>query len=115
MATMLQTLNTIRAQASTDYQARVPVATRTNLATIGNVILSYTPIANEFLDVMVNKIAMTLVSSKTIANPLSALKSGSIPLGNDIEDLFVNPATGETFDGESTVVTTMTSSYLQSK
>ena len=41
MADMVTLLNTIRENASTEYQNRVPEATRTNIAEVGNPIVSY--------------------------------------------------------------------------
>jgi hypothetical protein len=92
-------LNTIRDNASADYVARVPVATDANITAVGNPITSYTPTMNEFLTLLVNKIAMTLVHDRTLQNPLAILKKGGMPLGKDMEELWVNPATADTFDG----------------
>ena len=100
-------LNTIRANGSLEYSTRVPAATATNLSTIGQAIMSYTPAMNEFLDQLVNRIAMVMVNSKTIQNPLAALKKGSIPLGTDIESLFINPINGESYAQNSTDLLTV--------
>lgn len=98
MANMINVLNTIQANASEAYQARVPVATQNNIAEVGSAIMSYQVTENEFLSALVNKIAMTIVRNKTFANPLSVLKKGGVPLGRNIEEIYTNPATGTTFD-----------------
>ncbi len=98
MANMQNVLNTILAQASTEYQTRVPEATRTNIAEVGSAIMSYQATENEFLSALVNKIAMVIVRNKTFANPLAVLKKGGVPLGRNIEEIYTNPATGTTFD-----------------
>ena len=77
-------LNTIRENASAEYAARVPEATDTNLTAVGDPILTYTNVQNEFLALLINKIAMTIVHNKTAANPLAILKRGGVPLGYDI-------------------------------
>lgn len=92
-------LNTIRENASAEYAARVPEATATNLTAVGDPILTYTNVQNEFLALLINKIAMTIVHNKTAANPLAILKRGGVPLGYDIEEIFTNPAKAETFSG----------------
>ena len=92
-------LNAIRAAASPAYQAAVPIATRGNLMDVGNPILSYEPLANEFLNAIVNKIVMQIVQRRTWTNPLGILKRGTMPLGEDIEDIHVNPAQSEDYDG----------------
>lgn len=98
MANMINVLNTIQANASEAYQARVPVATKNNIAEVGSAIMSYQVTENEFLSTLVNKIAMTIVRNKTFNNPLSVLKKGGVPLGRNIEEIYTNPATGTTFD-----------------
>lgn len=98
MANMVNVLNTILAQASADYTARVPEATQNNLAEVGSAIMSYQATENEFLSALVNKIAMVIVRNKTFANPLAVLKKGGVPLGRNIEEIYTNPATGTTFD-----------------
>ena len=102
MADMINILNTIRDNASQAYKDRVPEATRDNIAAVGNPIIEYDVIGNEFLGELINRIAMTMVTSKVAKNPLAILKKGSVPLGQDIQDIFVNMSKGETFDPNST-------------
>ena len=98
MATMTNVLNTILANASADYQSRVPSATQTNIAEVGSAIMSFKATENEFLNALVNKVAMQIVHNKTFRNPLAVLKKGTIPLGRNIEEIYTNPATGTVFD-----------------
>lgn len=98
MANMINVLNTILANGSTEYQARVPEATQNNLSDVGSAIMSYKPTQNEFLNALVNKIAMVIVHNKTFKNPLSILKKGSVPLGRNIEEIYTNPVTGTMYD-----------------
>jgi hypothetical protein len=102
MADLIKVLNTIRANASADYIATVPEATRTNLTTVGSTILAYEPNINEFIDAFVNRIAFTMVQNKIFKNPLSVLKKGGIPMGQDIQEIYTNPAKGGTYDASST-------------
>lgn len=98
MANMQNVLNTILSNASSDYQARVPAATRDNLTQVGSAIMSNAATENEFLSVLVNKIAMQIVHNKRFKNPLAVLKKGSIPLGRNIEEIYTNPVTGTVYD-----------------
>jgi hypothetical protein len=102
MADLISVLNTIRSNASADYQATVPTATRTNLTTIGSSILSLETNTNEFLDAFVNRIAFTQVQNKIFKNPLSVLKKGGVPMGDKIQEIYTNPAKGGTYDASST-------------
>lgn len=102
MADLVSVLNTIRDNASDEYKSRVPEATRENIEAVGNPIIQYQSTGNEFLSALVNRIALTIVTSRTASNPLAILKKGAMPLGQDVQDIFVNMAKGETFDKDST-------------
>ena len=98
MANMVNVLNAILSNASAEYQARVPSATQTNITEVGSAIMGYKATENEFLNALVNKIAMTIVHNKTFRNPLAILKKGSVPLGRNLEEIYTNPATGTIYD-----------------
>lgn len=95
-------LNAIREESSQSYKDMVPIATLQNLQEVGNPILKYSNVANEFLDALVNKIVMQLIERKMWDNPLAILKTGEMPLGMDIEDIHTNPAAAESYDGTET-------------
>lgn len=95
-------LNTIRANSSALYQERIPEATADNLKKLGGTIINYAPARNEFCDALINKIAFTIVRSRAWKNPLAVLKKERKPFGTDIEDIYINPATGEVYDGNET-------------
>lgn len=95
-------MNAIRAGASQMYQDSVPIANARNLQDVGNPIMSYQPVTNEFLDALVNKIIMQIVDRRMWENPLGILKTGDMPLGMDIEDIHINPAKAEAYDGTET-------------
>lgn len=100
-------VNTILANGTTEYQSRVPLATRTNIAAVANPILEYQSTQNEFLTALVNKVAFTAVKGMIFENPLSMLKKGNKPLGLDIENVAVNPATAEVYsENGSSLLTT---------
>lgn len=95
-------LNAIRAEASDNYQAAVPLATRANLADVGNPIINYTAVANEFVDALMNKIVLQLITRRMWDNPLSFLRREKMPLGTDVEESHVNPAKALSYDGTET-------------
>lgn len=95
-------LNAIREEASQTYKDAVPVATPFNLQEVGNPIMNYRAVANEFIDALVNKIIGTIVRRKLWQNPLRFLKKGELPLGMDIEKVHVNPAPAMDYDGTET-------------
>lgn len=90
MGYSIDILNNIRANASTDYQTRVPEATQQNIITIGNAFETYTLLYNEFAEALFNKIGKTIIESKLFKNKLARFKSGSITTQQDVEEIFVD-------------------------
>lgn len=95
MGFSISVLNNIRANASTDYQARIPEATQTNLSTIGHALQTYTPLYNEFSTALLCKIGKTMIESKLFKNRLARFKSGTIVDQQDVEEIFVEMAKAE--------------------
>jgi hypothetical protein len=98
MADNITVLNTIWENGSEDYQARVPLATRDNITAVGNAILTYGATTNEFLDSLVNRISLVMISSKMAQNKLAIFKKGMIEYGSDIEEIFTGMAAAHTFN-----------------
>lgn len=97
-ATGMEILNTIRANATYDYQNRVPQATQDNIKEVGNAILSYQATTNAFLSALVNRIGMVLITSRLYENPLREFKKGKLEFGETVEEIFVNIAKAQHFD-----------------
>lgn len=92
-ASTLDIINVIRQNASYDYQANVPVVTKaSDIPKVGEVICGTPAFANQFINALVNRIAMVRVTSATFNNPYAILKKGYIEFGESIEDIFVNIA-----------------------
>jgi uncharacterized protein YjdB len=95
---VIDALNIIRANASQEYQNRVPQLTRDNITAVGAPILEYTATMNEFATGLVNRIGLVAVNEMRLTNPLQMLKTGTLPFGKDVQEIFTNVAKGETFD-----------------
>ena len=53
---------------------------------------NYTPIQNEFLHILINKIVRSIIEEKSYNGHLKVLKKGWVePLGTDIEHIYTNP------------------------
>ena len=102
-----QILNTIRANASTFYQDTVPYATNNsdNPKEIGAVIMQYTSLQNEFLNGLVNRIAYSVIKSKSYQNPWAFFKKGILAFGETIEEIFTNICEAESFNPDTAVNT----------
>lgn len=90
MSLSIEVLNTIRNSASAEYQNRVPVATKENIATIGHAFATYNLSYNEFVDTLMHRIGLTLFSTKSFENKLKAFKSGKLMSQQDIEEIWVD-------------------------
>lgn len=94
--------NAIRSEASQSYKDNVPEATTYNLTDVGNPILKYEAVGNEFISALVNKIVIQLIDNRLWRNPLGILKRDMMPLGSDVEDIHINPVEAEEYDGTET-------------
>ena len=92
-ASTVDIINVIRENASLAYQNSVPVAeTVTDIPRVGEIIYGTPAFANEFINALVNRIALVRVQSATFNNPYARLKKGYLDYGESIEEIFVNIA-----------------------
>lgn len=100
-ASTIDILNVIRQNASYDYQQNVPeVATVNDIPKVGEIIYGTPAFANQFINALVNRIALVRVQSATFNNPYSILKKGYIEYGETVEDIFVSIAKAVDFNVE---------------
>lgn len=100
-ASTIDILNVIRQNASYDYQQNVPEVTSVNdIPKVGEVIYGTPAFANQFINALVNRIAIVRVQSATFNNPYAILKKGYIEYGETVEDIFVSIAKAVDFSTE---------------
>lgn len=100
-ASTLDILNVIRENASYEYQQNVPKITKaTDIPKVGEVIYGTPAFANQFINALVNRIALVRVNSATFNNPYSRLKKGYLEFGETVENVFVNIAKVVEYDAE---------------
>lgn len=100
-ASTIDILNVIRQNASYDYQQNVPkVKTVNDIPKVGEIIYGTPAFANQFINALVNRIAIVRVQSVTFNNPYSMLKKGYIEYGETVEDIFVSIAKAVDFNVE---------------
>ena len=87
--------NEIRNAADPQYQARIPEATRDNIAELGQALRTYTPQYNQFLSALINRIGLTIMRAVSYTNPLGRFKRGFNPQGLDIQEIFIEPIKSE--------------------
>lgn len=100
-ARTIDILNTIRANASYEYQSLVPkVETESDITKVGEVLYGYPAIANQFINALVNRIAIVRVKSATFNNAYAELKKGYLEFGETVEEVFVNITKAREFSAE---------------
>ena len=94
-------LNTIRANASMNYQSHVPyVETEHDIKKVGAAIFGTPGLANEFLGELINRVALVPVRTATFYNDFAELKKGYLEFGETVEEVFVNIAKAREFSVE---------------
>lgn len=101
-ASSVDILNSIRSSATPYYKAMIPkaAANTSSIRTIGNVMMNYEPLQNEFLSALYNRIGRVIITSKMYYNPWAPFKKGLMELGETVEEVFVNIAKAHTFNPE---------------
>lgn len=100
-ASTIDILNVIRQNASYDYQENVPAVEKaTDIPRVGEVIYGTPAFANQFINALVNRIALVRVRSMTFNNPYTRLKKGYLEFGETVEEIFVNIAKAVDYNPE---------------
>ena len=100
-ASTIDILNTIRANATYEYQQVVPEIESVNeIPRVGEVLYGYPALANQFINALVNRIALVRVKSATFNNAYAQLKKGYLEFGETVEEVFVEIAKAREFSAE---------------
>ena len=100
-ASTIDILNTIRQNASYQYQQNVPeIDVANDIPKVGEVLYGYPALANEFINALVNRIALVKVKSATFNNAYAELKKGYLEFGETVEEVFVNICKAREFSAE---------------
>lgn len=100
-ASTIDILNVIRQNASAEYQNLVPTVTKeTDIPKVGEILYGYPALANQFINALVNRIALVQVRSATFNNAYAELKKGYLEFGETVEEVFVNIAKAREFSVE---------------
>ncbi len=93
-------LNTIRDNASDMYRERIPEATQTNITDVQEAMTdpNNAVVTNEFMGMLLNMIIKQVIHSKLFSDPLKSLKKGKKPLGDTVEEIYVNFLKAKQYD-----------------
>ena len=95
-------LNFIRSEASESYQRDIPrVNTLTKINHNNIPYAAYEIHQNEFFNILINRIGMTVVKSLSWTNPLSIFKTENFDFGETYQEIYVGLAEAQKFDAKS--------------
>lgn len=100
-ASSIDIINTIRQNATAEYQSLVPeIETTKDIPKVGEVLYGYPALANQFITSLVNRIASVRVKSATFNNAYAELKKGYLEFGETVEEVFVGITKAREFNVE---------------
>ena len=89
-ARTIDILNVIRENASLEYQSLVPeVQTSADIPKVGEVLFGAPALKNQFLNALLNRVALVWAKSAIFNNPFEPLKKGYLEFGETVEEIFV--------------------------
>ena len=99
LVTSLNALREMSVSSGSVYHQYVPIVdSNTDIGTFGTPILNNTPVMNEFMSMLVNRIVYTQFMNKYFRNPLQILEGDRIPLGYAGQEIYINPAKGRQYN-----------------
>lgn len=72
---------------SPEYQSRIPEAVKSGLKYTLDTITEYTPLWNEFISGLINRIGKVIVRNNSWTNPLANFKKGMLTAGEQVEEI----------------------------
>lgn len=94
-------LNVIRNNASYAYQKDIPkIEKEQDIPKVGEILFGNPTHSNEFINALVNRIALVRAQSATFNNPYKHLKKGYLEFGESVEDIFVGIIKAVKYDPE---------------
>lgn len=100
-ARSIDIVNVIRNNASYAYQKDVPkIEKEQDIPKVGEILFGNPTHSNEFINALINRIALVRIQSATFNNPYKHLKKGYLEFGETVEDIFVGIINAVKYDAE---------------
>ena len=100
-ARTIDVVNVIRNNLGYEYQSTVPeVTSEAELPKVGEIIMGTPSIANQFINALVNRIALVRIKSALFNNAYKELKKGYLEYGETVEEVFVEMCKAREFSVE---------------
>ena len=100
-ARSIDILNVIRNNASYAYQKDIPIIEKEqDIPKVGEILYGNPTHSNEFINALINRIALVRMQSATFNNPYKHLKKGYLEFGETVENIFVGIIRAVKYDPE---------------
>lgn len=100
-ARSIDILNVIRNNASYAYQKDIPIIEEEqDIPKVGEILYGNPTHSNEFINALINRIALVRMQSATFNNPYKHLKKGYLEFGETVENIFVGIIRAVKYDPE---------------
>lgn len=103
-ATNAAIINAVRNNASEQYRARIPETTDNNLTKSLALLQENSLLWNEFIQVLVQRIGLTLFRANSFENRLKPFKTGAMAYGGVVQEIGANLIKAKAYDPNDTNV-----------
>lgn len=103
-ATNAAIINAVRNNASEQYRARIPEITDNNLTKTLALLQENSLLWNEFIQVLVQRIGLTLFRNNSFENRLKPFKTGAMAYGGIVQEIGANLIKAKAYDPNDTNV-----------
>lgn len=91
-------LNAVRNISSSEYNDRVPEATKANIQDVVQNLWNVPALRNQFIDALINRIGLTIFKNLIWTNPLAKFKRGMLEYGETIQEIMAGLLEATTYD-----------------
>lgn len=91
-------LNAVRNISGSEYNDRVPEATKANIQDVVQNLWNVPALRNQFIDALINRIGLTIFKNLIWSNPLAKFKRGMLEYGETIQEIMAGLLEATTYD-----------------
>lgn len=99
LVTSLNYLREMSVSENRVYHQYVPIIDdSTDISVLANPVFQYQQVANDFMNMLIQRIVSTSFDIRRFRNPLRILEGDEMPVGFTNQDIYVNPAKGRKYN-----------------
>lgn len=99
LVTSLNALREMSVDQGRVYHQYIPIIDdSTDIGVLANPVFQYQQVANDFMNMLIQRIVSTSFDIRRFRNPLRILEGDEMPVGYTNQDIYVNPAKGRKYD-----------------